>query len=589
MDRNSLIGLLLIGLIFIVWMQLLSPSKPKQQPLPKRADTTQTASASIDSDSLKKLEAFEKVRMLGVFSSAAEGEEKLITIETDLFTAVLSSKGATLKSFVQKKYLNEERKPFDLITSLNGATALFFQTRDGKNITTTDLYFTPKIESEKLTISGQQSAKIPFELMLEGGKKIEIVYTFAGNTYRFDYQTRLVGLSDLVQNGEYQVVWHGGLAHSEKNKLDEAMRSYAHAMQAGELLKLDAEKAGETKKANPDGKTKWVSVQSKYFIASIINESESKGAYLQGYRNTDNEKLVFEDYTVALREDLPFKQNEVKGNFALYVGPLDYDLLKDNGVGLERAIDFGWEWLTRPFAEWLIVPVFNFLNQYISNYGIIIIIFAFLIKLVTYPLTAASTNSMKKMATLQPQLQAVQEKYKNDPAKLQTELSKIYKEAGVNPLSGCLPVLLQMPLLIAMYNVFSASIQLRQESFLWADDLSAPDAVIHFPFSIPLYGDHIAVYPILMAISIYIQQKITPQQSGAMAEQMKIMTYIFPIMMLLFFNNLPAGLGLYYLMFNVFGLIQQVYTNLTLPKPAVKPVQAVTQPSKPKKKKEKVA
>lgn len=587
MDRNSLIGLLLIGLIFIVWMQLLSPSKPKPKPLPKQTDTS--AAATIDLDSLKKLEAYQKANALGVFSPAAEGEEKLITVETDLFTAVLSSKGATLKSFVQKKYLNEERKPFDLITSPSGATALFFQTRDGKNITTTDLYFSPKINTEKILLKGNQSEKVPFELVLPDGKKIEITYTFVGNLYRFEYQTNLVGLSDIVINGEYQVVWNGGLAHSEKNKLDEAMRSYAHAIQAGELLKLDADKAGETKKVNPDGKTKWVSVQSKYFIAAIIAENESKGAYLQGYRNTDDENLVFEDYTVALREDLPFKQNEVKGNFALYVGPLDYDLLKDNGVGLERALDFGWEWLTRPFAEWLIVPVFNFLNQYISNYGIIIIIFAFLIKLVTYPLTAASTNSMKKMATLQPQLQAVQEKYKDDPAKLQSELGKIYKEAGVNPLSGCLPVLLQMPLLIAMYNVFSASIQLRQQSFLWADDLSAPDAVIHFPFSIPLYGDHIAVYPILMAISIYVQQKITPQQSGAMADQMKIMTYIFPIMMLLFFNNLPAGLGLYYFMFNVFGLVQQVYTNSTLPKPVAKPAQAISPNGTKKKKKEKVA
>lgn len=585
MDRNSLIGLLLIGLIFIVWMQLLSPSKPKQPPLQKQTDTS-TAAAVIDTDSLKKLEAFEKARTLGVFSAVARGEERLITVETDCFTAVLSSKGATLKSFVQKNYFNEERKPFDLITAPHGATALFFQTRDGKNITTTDLYFTPKIDLEKLTVSGKQTGKIPFELVLDGGKKIEITYTFTGDLYRMDFQTNLVGLSDVVQNGEYQVVWNGGIAHSEKNKLDESLRSYAHAIQAGELLKLDAEKAGETKKENPDGKTKWVSVQSKYFIAAVVAENESKGAYLQGYRNTDDEKLVFEDYTVALREDLPFKQSEVKGNFALYVGPLDYDLLKDNGVGLERAIDFGWEWLTRPFAEWIIVPVFNFLNKFITNYGLIIIIFAFLIKLVTYPLTAASTNSMKKMATLQPQMQAVQEKYKNDPAKLQNELGKIYKEAGVNPLSGCLPVLLQMPLLIAMYNVFSASIQLRQESFLWADDLSAPDAVIHFPFSIPLYGDHIAIYPILMAISIYIQQKITPQQSGAMAEQMKIMTYIFPIMMLLFFNNLPAGLGLYYLMFNVFGLVQQVYTNSTLPKPVAKPLQAVSS-SSPKKKKEK--
>ncbi len=587
MDRNSLIGLLLIGLIFIVWMQLLTPSKPKPKPRLKTIDTT--ATTTVDSDSLERLKAYQKANALGMFSPAAEGEERLITVETDLFTAVLSSKGATLKSFVQKKYLNEARKPFDLITSPSGATALFFQTRDGKNITTTDLYFTPKTNAEKVTLTGKQSEKIPFELVLPDGKKIEITYTFVGNSYRFDYQTNLVGLGDVVINGEYQVVWNGGLAHSEKNKLDEAMRSHAHAMQAGELLKLDADKAGETKKQSPDGKTKWVSVQSKYFIAAIIAETESKGAYLQGYRNSDDEKLVFEDYVVALREDLPFKQNEVKGNFALYVGPLDYDLLKDNDVGLERALDFGWEWLTRPFAEWLIVPVFNFLNQYISNYGIIIIIFALLIKLVTYPLTAASTNSMKKLAALQPQLQAVQEKYKNDPVKLQNELSKIYREAGVNPFSGCLPILLQMPLLIAMYNVFSASIQLRQEPFLWADDLSAPDAVVHLPFSIPLYGDHIAVYPILMAVSIYIQQKITPQQSGAAAEQMKIMTYIFPILMLLLFNNLPAGLGLYYFMFNVFGLIQQVYTNIRLPKPAAKSAHAVLPNGAKKKKKEKVA
>ncbi|MCS6989170.1 MAG: membrane protein insertase YidC [Chloroherpetonaceae bacterium] len=585
MDRNALIGLLLIGLIFIVWMQLLAPSKPKPKPKPKLDDTT---TAVVDADSLKRAQELEKARALGAFSAAAQGEEKLITVETDLFTAVLSSKGATLKSFVQKKYLNEERKPFDLVTASNGAIALFFQTRDGKNITTTDLYFAPKFNGDKLTLSGKQSEKVPFELALPDGKKIEIVYRFVGDSYRFDLQTNLVGLGEIVNNAEYQVVWNGGLAHSERSRLDEAMRSYAHAMQADELLKLDADKAGETKKSNPDGKTKWVSVQSKYFIAAIIAENESKGAYLEGYRNSDDEKLAFENYVVALREDLPFKQREVKGNFSLYVGPLDYDLLKDNGVGLERALDFGWEWLTRPFAEWLIVPVFNFLNQYITNYGIIIIIFAFLIKLVTYPLTAASTNSMKKLSMLQPQIQAVQEKYKNDPAKLQDELAKIYKEAGVNPLSGCLPILLQMPLLIAMYNVFSASIQLRQESFLWADDLSAPDAVVRLPFSIPLYGDHIALYPILMAISIYVQQKITPQQSTAAAEQMKVMNVIFPIMMLLLFNNLPAGLGLYYFMFNVFGLIQQIYANSTLPKAQTKPAPAVSAPA-PKKKKEKVA
>jgi len=201
------------------------------------------------------------------------------------------------------------------------------------------------------------------------------------------------------------------------------------------------------------------------------------------------------------------------------------------------------------------------MNGFISNYGVIIIIFAFLIKLVTYPLSIASTKSMKKMSALQPVLKELQEKYKDNPAKLQSELSRIYKEAGVNPVGGCLPVVLQMPLLFAMFYVFRSSIQLRQHSFLWAKDLSVPDSILNFGFSIPVYGDHIAVFPILMGVTVYLQQKITPTTQSN--EQMKVMMYMFPAMMLLFFNNMPAGLGLYYLMFNIFSVAQQFYINKT--------------------------
>jgi YidC/Oxa1 family membrane protein insertase len=224
-------------------------------------------------------------------------------------------------------------------------------------------------------------------------------------------------------------------------------------------------------------------------------------------------------------------------------------------------MDFGWDWLTRPFAEYVILPVFGWMNGFVGNYGLIIIIFAFLIKLVTYPLSMASTKSMKKMSALQPVLKELQEKYKDNPAKLQSELGRIYKEAGVNPIGGCLPVVLQMPLLFAMFYVFRSSIELRQHSFLWAKDLSVPDSIFDFAFSIPMYGNHIAVFPILMAVTVFIQQKITPSTQSN--EQMKVMMYMFPAMMLLFFNNMPAGLGLYYLMFNIFSVAQQFYINKT--------------------------
>lgn len=591
MDRNTLIGFLLIGLIFIVWFQLLTPSPQPKPSKPKIVDSTALAYA----DSVQRaLAEQQKMQPAGPFVPYMQGVADTITVETDLFTAKLSSKGATLISFVQKKYLDWERKPFDLITARDGALSLLFEGKDARQaiVNTNDLFFTPKLEARTIRITGNQTATVPFELALESGKRIQITYTFVGDKYQIRYQTGLFGISDLVRGTTYQVVWNGGLAHSEKDELEEANSSYAHAYLSGSLEKLDADSKDRDFKLQPDGLTKWVSVQSKYFLAAIIADEEAEGAYLQGKRVAKDDKHVFEDYTAALKQRLPLNQEVVQNSFTLYVGPLDYVLVREAGSGLEKTMDFGWEWLTRPFAEWIILPVFNLLERFIPNYGIIIIIFALLIKLVTYPLTVASTNSMKKMAQLQPQIQEIQKKYANDAVKMQDELGKLYREAGVNPLSGCLPILLQMPLLFAMFYVIRSSIQLRQESFLWAQDLSTADAIITLPFTIPLYGSHIAVFPILMAITTYLQQKITP--SSAPPEQTKIFNIILPVMLLLFFNNLPSGLGLYYLMFNVFSIVQQLYVNWQAkrnPAPVgsklAKP-KAKEEPKKPSPKKAKV-
>jgi YidC/Oxa1 family membrane protein insertase len=283
------------------------------------------------------------------------------------------------------------------------------------------------------------------------------------------------------------------------------------------------------------------------------------GIYLHGTQKAGSD---FKNYLAALKMSFPAGQNVVDDHYRLYLGPLDYSTVKAMNIGLEKIMDFGWEWLTRPVAEYLILPIFNWVNNYLTNFGLIIILFAFLIKMVTYPLSLASTKSMKKMSALQPMMKELQEKYKNDPAKLQSEMGRIYKEAGVNPLGGCLPTFIQMPLLFAMFYVFRSSIQLRHHGFLWVKDLSAPDSIFNFGFALPLYGDHIAIMPILMAVTVYLQQKITPSTQSN--DQMKMMLWMFPAMMLLFFNNMPAGLALYYLMFNIFSVAQQAYMNATV-------------------------
>ena len=335
---------------------------------------------------------------------------------------------------------------------------------------------------------------------------IDITYLFGGNSYKVGYDVKLTGFGNALAGNEYQLQWDGGLNYSEKNRQDEAQSSIAAAFLGGSVVKIAASKENQAYREEQSGEAKWVAVRNKYFVAALIPQGRTEGIFLDGKRKPGD----FTDYIAALKMGVPATGNVTDNQFSLYFGPLDYNIVKAQNVGLEKIMDFGWDWLTRPFAEYIILPVFSWMNTFISNYGLIIIIFALLIKLVTYPLSMASTKSMKKMSALQPALKELQEKYKDNPAKLQSELGRIYKEAGVNPLGGCLPVLLQMPLLYAMFYVFRSSIQLRQHGLLWVKDLSIPDSILDFGFSIPMYGDHIAVFPILMAVTVFAPDKDRP-------------------------------------------------------------------------------
>ena len=553
MDRNSVTGLALIGLIMIVWLQFMSPDKKLVKPITAvKTEKVELQAQAVQASLVPVAENF------GAFASSASGKEQLLKVENDLFCATLSTKGATLKSFVLKKHLDSNHKMFDLISKdKNGALSLLFLTKEGKKIDTRDLYFRSVTLDTLHTVGEKESYAVRYHLDVAPQQAIDITWLFGGNSYKVDYDVKLTGFGNALAGNEYQLQWDGGLAYSEKDRKDESQSSIASAYLGGSVVKLAAVKENQAYREEQSGEAKWVAVRNKYFVAALIPQGRSEGVFLDGKRKVND----FTDYIAALKMGVPSTGSVVENKFSLYLGPLDYNIVKAQKADLEKIMDFGWDWLTRPFAEFIILPVFRWLNTFISNYGLIIIIFALLIKLVTYPLSIASTKSMKKMSALQPALKELQEKYKDNPAKLQSELGRIYKEAGVNPLGGCLPVLLQMPLLYAMFYVFRSSIQLRQHGLLWVKDLSIPDSILDFGFSIPMYGDHIAVFPILMAATVFVQQKITPTTQTN--EQMKVMIYIFPAMMLLFFNNMPAGLGLYYLMFNIFSVAQQFYINKT--------------------------
>jgi YidC/Oxa1 family membrane protein insertase len=581
MDRNSVIGFALIAAIMMVWLQFM---KPQQKVELEQAAARKELVVRQQGPSPVAASVASRADSLGAFAAASAGPERLVTVENDLLKATISSKGATLKSLVLKKHLDGMHKPFDLIKSREkGALSMLFLSSDGKRIDTRDLNFRGLSADSVLTVSGKGKLSVSYKLDVDAARSMQVTYTFTGDSYTVDYDLKLTGFGTTVAGNQYQLAWDGGIVYSEKNREDEATNALASAYLGGGLVKLDAKDSKQASyREEESGKAQWVAVRNKYFVAALIPGRETDGIYLNGSRAQGSD---FENYVAALKMNLPVERNVVEDHYRIYVGPLDYDTVKSLNVGLEKIMDFGWDWLTRPFAEYVILPIFNVMNRYVSNYGLIIIIFAFLIKAVTYPLSMASTKSMKKMSALQPVMKELQEKYKDNPAKMQSELGRIYKEAGVNPLGGCLPTVLQMPLLFAMFYVFRSSIQLRQHGFLWARDLSVPDSILDFGFKLPLYGDHIAVFPILMAVTVFMQQKITPTTQTN--EQMKVMTWMFPAMMLLFFNNMPAGLGLYYLMFNIFSVAQQYYINSTTTpeekSAAALQAAAVKTPQKPRK------
>lgn len=580
MDKNTTIAFVLIGAILIIWLFLNTPEQEKQTP--GTSDTTKVIDQKPEE--LPKTQSEEKTRQrqqnttvedssLGRFSNAFTDTGRIITVETDLAIYEISTRGANFHKIYLKKFNNwystEDnsnnfyKKSVQLINySLENAYNISFVSTEGKAINTSTLNFKTTSQS-KLTVSGNDSLIINFRMELNTSGAIEKKYIFNAGSYLIGSEITFEDFNGIITDNVYDISWESGLRSVERNSVNEAGFSSADVYYGDEKVVVDAPGDGEKITKDFNGKVDWLAVRNKYFTAIMIpsDPSQVEGAYIEGQTFPTKSLGLREIYNVHLV--MPFSGNKFeKRSVSIYVGPVDYDLLKEINTNLTALVDFGTffglKFIVRPIAEYLLLPLFKFLNDFIPNYGFVIIVFSLIIKIIVYPLTRKSFQSMKKMQLLQPKITELKEKFKDDPQAINKETMKLYSTYGVNPAGGCLPILLQMPIFIALWGLFQAAIELRQQPFIfWINDLSVPDVIFDLGFKLPLFGvREISGLALLMGITTFVQQKMSIKDPKQQA-----LVYMMPVMLTILFMTFPSGLNLYYFMFNLFSIAQQYYIN----------------------------
>ncbi len=577
MDRNSLIGFILIGLILLFYLIYFSPEpKKKEERQPpqkekKEKRTSEPGRAPDTGPTEKKDEApkdldkpvtdkdkkkdEDSVDLPAPFGTHAKGESKIITLENDVLKIKLNTKGGNIHYAELKDHKRFDREPVVLIDSANSNLSYQFF-HENRRVQTKDLYFQAKGESKKVT--GEDSATVAMILKLGDNQYMRQEYTIYGNQFMLDYDLELVGFNRIIpRNTRYiDLNWQCNLNQQEKNLSRERNRSGVIFKYANDDVDWLSERGSSEKDISSS--LKWVSFKQQFFSQTIIADKVFDRGLVKTNQG-ENMDYVEEDEASLI---IPFDHNQ-KESFGMrfYIGPNHYQTLKSYNLQMEEQLSLGW-WIISWINKFVIIPLFNFLDNFIPNYGIIIILLTILIKLALTPLTYKSFMSQAKMRALKPEIDQLKEKHGNDMQKAQMEQMKLYRKAGINPMGGCFPMLLQLPFLIAMFHFYPSSIELRQEPFLWANDLSTYDSIWNFPgnFSIPFYGDHVSLFTLLMASSTMLyswyNQKMTPSSNDQMGQQMKIMTYIMPFFILFIFNGYSAGLSCYYFFYNIFSFLQ---------------------------------
>jgi YidC/Oxa1 family membrane protein insertase len=542
MDRNSAIGLTLIAALLFSYFYFFSPDP---QPVQPPVATEQQKHPGIDSASNPQSDSL-RAASYGSLSSVAKGEEKTTLVQTKDLNVSFSSRGGIINELELRNYKTYKKQPLKLITPDRTSFNLIAN-YNGKDVDLYDLFY--EVSKEKRG----DSTYVTFTIRLEDGAILGHRYVIPDVGYEIRYSITQKGFDRQITAENLTFQWNDRVMPLEKDLMDTRYNTTITYFIPGDGFDYLGERA-ESDAETFSKPVKWVSIKQKFFLASIIAEKEN---FSNGYISTSapgGDSSVVELANIKL--SIP-KASLADGSTDLkfYIGPNNYNVVGKVTEEFRKNVYLGW-----PPVNWInkfvIFPVFHFLSQNINNYGLIIIILVVLLKLVLFPLSYKSYLSMAKMKVLKPDLDEIKAKHGEDMAKVQQEQLKLYQQVGVNPISGCVPVLLQMPILFAMFYLFPASIELRQQPFLWAEDLSTYDSIISLPFTIPFAGDHISLFTLLMTVStlIYTWQN---NQLSSVQGPMKTMSYLMPVIFFFVLNSFSAGLTFYYFVSNLVTFAQQ--------------------------------
>lgn len=545
LDKNKLVRLFLISAGFMVYFYVFKPKLAPQPPLPSVAATGQ---ATVDG-----MHPSSPV-VATPFAPVLQGEEKYITVENELLKVVLGTKGGTIKKVVLKKFKDKHGAALVLLDEQSSHMGLVFPYQNSL-IETKALYFQTQASSA-YQLKGAEEIKIVFRLELTPLQYLEQVFTFSGNSYQINYDWHAVGM--FITTAHPSFCWNIDMKSLEADDRADASRSTVHYYLLDQTFDKLKESSTECERKKIEKPIKWVSVKQRFFSSAIIaDDAFATGEFCM-------EPVTSPDVTKSVHLSLPLSAGsngkaKCSGALIFFFGPNDYTILKQVTKGFEQNLPLGW-----PVVKWVnqgvIIPLFTFLEKHIANVGLVIFLLVIIIKLLLVPLSYKSFIAMAKMQFLKPELDKIKEKYKDDIQKAQIEQVAFYREFGINPLSGCMPILLQMPILMAMFHFFPHAIALRQASFLWAKDLSTYDSVMRLPFTIPVYGNHISLFTLLMVLSTILYTR-SSNQSGPKDGPMKGLSYIMPFAFMFVLNTFPAGLSFYYCISNVMTFVQQKLIN----------------------------
>ncbi len=540
MDRNSAIGMTLIAVLLMVYFYFFSPSPTPV--ITKKTDSIASVLKKEEATQAAKVDSA-VIQSYGNLGSLLQGSEEFTKVENEDLRIVLSNKGF-ISELELKKFKTYSQKPLYLIFNNNNSFTLK-ATYDGKDVDLYQLFYTPSVRKNADTTIITLKAKI------SESSFISHIYSVPPSGFKIGYKLESSGVTFAGKNISFQ--WRDAIALQEKDIADSRNKTTINYFSNDGKFDGLTETGDDTREeafANP---IKWVSIRQKFFISSIIANQSFSGGEVKLSVNTSDSSVV---KNASVELFIPTENvSSKKASFDYFFGPNDFKVINNVTPGFDENLSLGWppmSWINR----FVIIPIFKFLERFIGNYGIIIVLLVLFVKIVLLPLSYSSYLGMAKMKLLKPEMDAIKAKNADNMAQSQQDTMKLYKQVGVNPFAGCIPLLLQMPILFAMFTFFPMSIELRQKHFLWAEDLSTYDSILNLPFTIPFYGDHVSLFVLLMTASTIIYQWQNNQIS-TVEGPMKTMGYIMPIIFLFVLNSFSAGLSFYYFVSNLITFTQQ--------------------------------